>query len=749
MRNARWFSENQIILFLVLFAVSCFAQRPKIGLVLSGGGAKGISHIGILEAIDSAGLKIDYLTGTSMGSVMGSLYAVGYSGKQIEEKVSKLDWGVLLSNKPNYTDISIDEKDEYGNYSAEIGIKDFKPKIATGLIESEELWLTLNEMFLPVYNIKDFSKFNIPFKCIATDLSNGEAVVHSEGEIVTAVRSSMAIPSVFTAIDFDSTKLVDGGIIRNFPVTDIKEMGADIVIGVNLFTGLPDVSKLNNALDVFYQITQYRDAEDLIKEKKVCNILIEPPVSDFSAGSFSSSEEIMEIGHKMGNLYYPYFKRLADSLNKLYPLDYNPNNRLPEIKTIVIDEIEFKGLKYTSKSLLMDKLEIHPGNSYTADQINKGFRKAYSSRYYDNVYYELKPTTEGHAKMVCMVREVLMTQAKVGLSFHTYSGAALLANVTVRNLFLDKSRTMVKVAFGEYLRFMAEHRQAFGKKANNFINLLFVTENLPLNVYDGANIKYLYNINYSKFDVHYARVIGTNWCLSLGYNFQRNFFNPDVAAGFRLSGNNSFDYTYIRAESKTTNRRFFPTSGYDFMAEGGVVFDRTADINIYRSDNSSKDTSSLIDHKPEFYRLRLNYTKYNSLNKRLVLFYNAQLGMTMHSQGFIFDNFYLGGVQQLFRQQITFVGLNETQITTSSAAMGMLGLQYNFAGDLFLIGRANSVFYNFSTETELYNYDKMKVLNGFSLGLGYNLGVLPMEFTAMYAPEIGKVYKHIKIGFLF
>ncbi|MBA4320210.1 MAG: patatin, partial [Flavobacterium sp.] len=201
--------------FLLLSVSSLWAQRPKVGLVLSGGGAKGIAHIGVLKAIDSAGLKIDYVTGTSMGSIIGAMYATGYSGNQIAKITEKLNWDELLSSKPIYKDVSIDEKDEFGQYSAEIGIKDRKPQFATGLIDSQELWLTLNEMFLPVYNIKDFSKFNIPFKCIATDLSNGNPVVLSDGDIVTAVRSSMAIPSVFTAVDYEKTKLVDGGIVRN------------------------------------------------------------------------------------------------------------------------------------------------------------------------------------------------------------------------------------------------------------------------------------------------------------------------------------------------------------------------------------------------------------------------------------------------------------------------------------------------------------------------------------------------------
>jgi len=494
----------------IFTSTSLWAQRPKVGLVLSGGGAKGISHIGILQAIDSAGLKIDYVTGTSMGSVIGALYAIGNSGKEIETISNRLNWDAILTNDPDYKDISIAEKDEYGKYSIQLGIKDLKPDIPTGLIESEELWLTLNDLFMPVYNIKDFSKFNIPFKCIATDLENGAAVVLSEGEIVTAVRSSMAIPSVFTAVDYDSTKLVDGGIIRNFPVTDVKEMGADIVIGVNLFKGLPDISKISNMMDVFYQITQYRDAEDLEKEKPLCNLLIEPPVDQYTAGSFDAAKEIMLIGKEMGKHYYPYFKHLADSLNVLYPIDYSPEGRLPEIETIVIDDIEFEGLEHTSRSLLLNKIQIKPGKSYTAKDISKGFKKAFSSLNYENVYYKLEPTTEGHAKMICMVKEALLTQVNFGLSIDTYTEISVLAGITVRNLLLDKSRSILKLAAGKYYRVYAEHSQAFGNKANNYINISGLTEHLPLNIYNNAEKVSLYNVYNTQFDLNLTKVFEGN-----------------------------------------------------------------------------------------------------------------------------------------------------------------------------------------------------------------------------------------------
>lgn len=724
-------------------------ERPKVGLVLSGGGAKGIAHIGVLKAIDSAGLKIDYVTGTSMGSIIGGLYAIGYSGNEIEAQTKKLNWDELLSGKPIYKYVGIDEKDEFGQYSLEVGVKKGKPQTATGLIDSQELWLILNRLFLPAYNIKDFSKFSIPFQCIATDLSNGRPVVLKDGDIVKAVRASMAIPSVFTAVDHEKTKLVDGGIIRNFPAKDVKKMGADIVIGVNLFTGLPDVEKLDNVLDVFYQITQYRDADDLVEEKKLCNLVIEPHLEKYSAGSFDSTDSIIDIGNAVGKQYYPYFKRLADSLNAIYPVNYDPYSRLPKVEKIVIDEINFEGIEYTSENLLLQKLALKHGKAYTAKQINDGFRIAFASRYYDNIYYTLSPTTEGHAKLICKVKEKPLTQVKAGLSFHSFTGPAILLNLTMRDLLLNKSRTMGKFALGENFRFLFEHKQIFGPKANNFFNVSWERQNLPLNYYEEDQKLFVYKVAYSQTDLSYTRVLGNDWNISSGINFQRNKFTPDVVGGDYYRGYITNYFAYLASESITTDRVNFPTRGHQIFAQAGVVFGRKAQIDHTFNDGTTVDDSNIIDNAPAYYRLMFNFTKFNPLSKKTVLFYTLQSSVAIHSQGFIVDNFYLGGVQQLFRQQVAFVGLNEQQINSSSLASGQLGIQYNLSGNLFLMGRANTGIYDFSTETRFWDSDTVKTINGFSLGLGYNLGFLPLELTTSYSPEIGKVYTHVKVGFVF
>jgi NTE family protein len=250
---------SRVISVLLLATIFChytveaqqtISNRPKVGVTLSGGGARGLAHIGILEAIDSAGLKVDLLTGTSMGSIVGGLYAMGYSGKQIETAARKLNWNALFSNQPVLTDISYEEKREYNKYIIEIPFEYGKPKLASGVISGEALWLELAKLCWPVKDVKNFEDFSIPFKCIATDVATGEIVTLDSGEVVTCLRASMAIPSVFTAVKIGDRKLVDGGVVRNFPVITAKDMGADIVIGANVSGGLRKADQLLTPFDI-------------------------------------------------------------------------------------------------------------------------------------------------------------------------------------------------------------------------------------------------------------------------------------------------------------------------------------------------------------------------------------------------------------------------------------------------------------------------------------------------------------------
>ena len=442
------------------------AHRPRIGLTLSGGGAKGLAHIGILKALDSAGLKVDYITGTSMGSIIGALYAVGYPADSIETMARTINWDLLLSNQASLRTLFMEEKDEYSKYTVELPWVNNRFQLPTGVLQGQELWLKLSEMLYPVYNQKDFSKFNIPFKCIGTDVGNGEAVIMEKGEITSAIRASMAIPSFFTAVEYEDKKLVDGGVVRNFPVRDVKEMGADFVIGSNVAGGLLPSDKVRNAIQVLLQVAFFREAQDHKEEVALCDIYVSFEMPQFNMGSFAQSDEILKLGILQGRKLYPYFKQIADSLDRVYGPQPFVKNRLPEVKPVKISSYEVRGLKNTSADFFVHTMDLITNQEYTPQQLSQMVRAAFGTQYYSRVTYSLQPDTANSSKIIFDVTENPLSFAKLSLHYNKFSGIAAIANFTTRNLIITNSRDLITLNVGETFRARAEHLQYIGRRKN-------------------------------------------------------------------------------------------------------------------------------------------------------------------------------------------------------------------------------------------------------------------------------------------
>lgn len=644
------------IFTILLISIASFAQRPKIGLTLSGGGAKGLSHVGILQALDSAGLKVDYITGTSMGSIVGAMYAIGYSGNQIDSITRKLDWEELMSGKPKFTDVGIEEKDEFGQYSFEIPFNGLKPELGTGLIESEEVWLQFLEIFFPVYDEKDFSKFNIPFKCIATDLSTGQAVIIDSGEIVKALRSSMAIPSILSAVEYDSTYLVDGGIVRNFPVSDVRDMGADFVIGVNLFQGLDDASDLNSAMEVMYQITNYRDAYDLVEQKKRCDILIEPPVGEYSAGSFSSANEIFDIGAGLKEKYYPYFKTLADSLNNISKEPFDPYTRLSKKETVIIDDFEVVGLESLDLKTIKQKAGLKIGDTYRLKDINEAFRGLYSTLYFKYAYYELIPLYDNHVIIRIVVKEQPLDLLKIAFSYFSFTTPALFLNYTMRNKVFDKSRSMVKVALSEDMKGLLEHKQFFGHKFSHSttFSLSVVQQRLP--IYDNNILAYQYLLTHSMFDFGYHYYLKKDFALNANLAYRNAGFKPDIASDYRFSVYARDFITTIGFEKNSIDRPFLPQKGMFASGDARLQFDRSSN---FTDDGGSLNADSVVVNSPKnpLLRASLKLNHYLPMTSKLTLLTNVQGGAVFSGSNFYFDNVLIGGNYLNYENQFPFEGI--------------------------------------------------------------------------------------------
>ncbi len=722
--------------------------RPKIGITLSGGGAKGLAHIGVLQAIDSAGLNIEFITGTSMGSVVGGLYAAGYSGKEIERMARPLDWEVLFSSSPQLSEISIEEKSEYEKYALIVPVEKKKLKIGRGLIDGQELWLKLAEFFEPVYNIRDFSKLPIPFKCMGTDLSTGNVVEMDHGNIVNAIRASMAIPSVFTPVNYEDKLLADGGMVDNFPVMNVKQMGADFVIGVNLNHGLSKAEDLESTLDILGQIAFFKDAATIEKNKAACDIYIFPDLTGYGAGSFSSSDSIMDIGIRTGHLYYPYFKKLADSLNAIYGKVEYKKDRLPKNKHITISKYSAEGFKHTKEKFFFGMLNLKDNQNYSYPDINTAIHRVYGSRYYKIVRYDFLPDTNGSTEMRFNVEENPLTAIKVALNYNSFTQIGLFLNLTSRDLLFKESRALVSVSISEFPQLYAEYFKYINKKRTARVVLDFYYQSINFPLYKDFRLSQTLNSTYRVLDAQIQKNINLYSYFGIGQQYNNSKIKTEESPSLIYNGQNNYWFSYLTYGLNNTNRKYYPTKGWNVRAKAGYVFNQDPE-HEYTYDDISGTSDSVPINSKDYVKLMMSATHYSKLNSKFTLIQNGSLGYIIENNTFVADKFVLGGINDIILNQLPFAGLDVSEIKTGSMASLQFGLQYQLSKKSFIIARANAALYNFHGTRPENISAKSNLLSGYGLTYGLSSPIGPIEVTVMYSDQDAKVRNYINLGFTF
>lgn len=742
---------SSIFTLIAAILISQFAvaqkQRPKIGVTLSGGGAKGLAHIGILKAIDSAGIKVDYITGTSMGSIIGGLYSVGYSAAELEKIARKADWDEVLSNQSSLRAIVMEEKEEYSKYAVELPWVNNGFKLPSGVVEGEELWLKFSELFFPVYNIKDFDKFSIPFKCIATDIETGEAVVLDTGEIITAVRSSMAIPSVFTAIENNGKSLVDGGVVRNFPVRDVKEMGADFVIGSRVATGLLPKEKVSNALQIIMQIAFFKEATTSKDDIGLCDIYIPMPLEDYTAASFGKANELLEHGLEQGRKLYPRFKALADSLNNIYGEQYVEKNRLPKVDSLFITEIEVHGLKETTKDFFEHMMGFEAGRHYNAQKIGKMVRRVFGTRYYNRIVYALDPLPNGTVKIVFHVMENPATFAKLGIHYNNFTGISLIGNITSRNFFLPHSRSMITLNVGENFRARAEHLQYLGRGKRVALILGTQYDKIDISTYNNFRVDGVYGTQLFKADSRFQFSASRKFTVGAGTRYEWVNYKPRIRTNFEIEGKNEYVTSFGYFAVNTLNKAIYPDRGVKIEGEAGWVFNQSPKVLFFSNGAPVMDPDSTEISYKNYHRATLNAEVYTPLSPKVNFSVIFQGGINIGYNRSILNDFIVGGLTKTIRNQVVFGGLEENSINSSGVGALQVGLRYEMYNNFYLLGKANGLVNEFiDFEDQL---QKPRFLSGYSLGFAYNFALGPLEISAMYSDQTKKIRSYINLGIPF
>jgi NTE family protein len=735
-----------ILFFIIPLYLHAQDHRPSIGVALSGGGAKGLAHIGILKAIDSAGLKVDYITGTSMGSVVGSLYAIGYPADSIERMARGLDWDVLLSNRTSLRALTMEEKDEYGKYAVELPWTRSGFKLPTGVLEGQELWLKLSEMLWPVWNVKDFNCFSVPFSCVGTHVATAEGIVIDRGELLTAVRASMAIPTVFTAVEVDGKRLVDGGLVRNFPVQDVRAMGADFVIGSSVSGGLMPQEKLTDATQILSQIVFFQEGLTLPEEIRKCDIYVQHPVDAYSPGSFNKADAVIDLGIEQGRLLYPRLKRMADSLNALYGAPDPAGDRLPRVDSVFIASSEVRGLERTTAAFFRQMMGFEDGTWYTPGRLSERIRKVFGTRYYQRIIYALHPQADGTAHIVFDVVENPLKAAKLGVHYNQFSSVAVLTTLTARNFLLPYSRTGLTLNISENFRLRAEHVQLFGKSRQYALIPSLEWQTLGFPTYaqfrpDGQ----FRQMNFRR-DLRVQHSRQRSYTIGTGLRFETIGYRPSIESELDVRGQlrqwTGFGFFTVN----TLDRNGLPTQGIRLDAELGYIFGQQPSL-VYRQQGELVGAEALGISFRNAPRVQINWESYLPVNARQTLLTTVQAGARFYGYQPFFNEFVVGGQNRLFRNQVVFSGLDEGSLYTSSVAALQLGWRYRIFNKLYATLRANALGYDFVTPENTFRAPRY--LTGYGFSLAYDSVLGPLEMSVMYCDQAKQFNTYINLGIAF
>lgn len=722
----------RFICSIILFSLASvsLAQRPKVGLVLSGGGAKGFAHIGVIRELEKAGIKPDIITGTSMGSIVGALYSMGYTPDEMEKIVRVVNWDNVISNKLPYSKITMPEKPYDSRYITELGIEHGKISLPKGLIEGKELAMLMDMLTIPSHHIKDFSKMPIPFACVATDITTGQAVVLDSGNINEAIRASMAIPSIFTPIKLDGQLLVDGGLVRNFPVQQAIDMGAEYIIGSNVGGEFLEEDELNSMVDVLSQSAFVLSTLDTREQIKLCNLVITPPIKEFSAADFNLGLEIIKVGEDEAKKYSNQLISLADSLNQI---GEQPDINFPKIdSSFSISKINVYGNDHLPAKIISKKLDFNPNKIYSNDDIIEHVTVLFGTKYFNVIHYNVIRNEDTTYRFDIKVKESPDGVIKGAFHFDSENGTGLNLNLTVRNLIFPYSRLITEIDIATQPRASINYLKYLGKRQNKFIFFDFYWQNFDLPIYEQGDKTSLWTTNYFNSTLQFNRTVSTHTMFggAVGVNYLD--LQPTINQGDLESiqeVKEFIPFVRLKFEINSLNKRYFSNRGAKLYSDLSYSNSLTTDVII-------KDTNNINDEKTitnDQLNLNLKYKQYFMMSEKLSFVWQNDLSLNFSNNPSFSTTHFVGGFNPYFINTISFDGAHAYEFQANNIFVSKLGFQYEFYSNAYFIGNFNYAETEFPLQENNPVFDNQ--LDGrdrrFSIGLSlaYNSALGPISFS--------------------
>lgn len=727
-----------IILFTWIFLLGSFTtqaqdtiKKPKIGLVLSGGGAKGLAHIGVLKVIDSLGIKIDYIGGTSMGAIVGGMYASGYTGKQLDSIFKTLTIDDLVQdNIPRKSKILFNKRND-DIYALVLPFKKLKLETPNALSKGLYNFNFLSKISYHVRNIRDFKKLPIPFFCMATDIETGQQVVLDKGVFPQALVASSSIPSIFYPIEIDGKLLIDGGVTNNYPVEKLRELGADFIIGVDVQEELKTRKELQGITTIFGQISNFNTQSQMESKRKLTDIYIKPDIKGFNVLSFEKGKKIIQNGENEAKKF----------LTQLTVFENN-NYKKPELITVkdsvFIGNIGFTELKNYTRSYVLGKLRFKPNTKISFQNFQNGIQNLNNTQNFSSVKYQFNDKDV----FINLRENRVNTFLKFALHYDELYKSGALINITHKKLLSKNDMISLDVILGDNFRHdfnylidngfyfsfgVSSSLNTFNKNVNN----AFGIENYLNNDFEKINLDYS-SINNKIF---LQTVFLRKYNIGGGLEFQHLKLKSDnlVQSNKTIENSNYFSFfTFLNHD--TFDNKFFPKKGWYFKSNFNYYFHSSDYTNQFDKFSIAKADMGIA---------------FTPIEKFSVILQNEG-GFKVGYSSLPYFDFVLGGYGFKDTNNIRpFYGYDFLNLSGNSyvKATGTIDYEFykknhiNFTYNASIVG---DFIFN-ATKTWL----NKPSFTGFGVGYGMETLVGPVEIKYSWSPETHFSAFWFNLGFVF
>lgn len=711
------------LIFSLLHSPLSAQSRPKVGLVLSGGGASGLAHIGAIKVLEEAGIPIDYVAGTSMGSIVGGMFAMGYSGAEMEKMVKEMNWESLLTDEIPRNDMTFAYKEQLEKYFYDFPINGRKLQLPAGLIAGTNITNLLAGITWPAYKIKIFNQLPRPFLCVGADVVTGQEVVLTSGNLHDALRASMAIPTVFTPVEVNGKLLIDGGFVNNFPADQLKRMGADIIIGIDVQRDLYKRGELRSVISIMKQISTLTREDINSRNRLLCDILLRPNTPGASTLTFGMADSIINTGERCARAQWAELKRLADKL-QAYP-DHNDKPIVPlaRIDSVFVREIAFTGLEQVNPDFIESALNLPFPAWYSQKDIFRAMQRGYGTNQFGRMTYQLD-TVSGGVRLTVRAEEKEQNMIHVGLHFDNLFNASLLARADFRNLLRQGDQLGVDLNLSENPNLDASYFFLFRKRQQYGL----IAQYGRLRAYEYKENRKISSQIFrdATLDLVMRTTRRNQFAVTLGAEGEFAWITPSIGGWQIESYNSKMVNFYVQLKKDNFNRMPYPTRG----AKSELILKQVN--NLTKTGNYP---AMVLGYR---YQRALELSPKWSLQPSMIAAFALGDSIPYPYRS------YIGGLGYYHKDVIPFAGMDYMERSSNHAVILRTDLQYRLRTNHYLILKMN-IGKSFNSISQFS--DSSGDLAGMGLTYGYSSPIGPVEVTLMSSTTSKKPILFINLGY--